>query len=230
MTSISIIIPALDEARVLPGLLADLQVLRRAGHEVIVVDGGSRDGTAAQARPWVDHVLTSPRGRARQMNCGAEQARGAWLWFVHADCRVPIAATAALRAATTADAGRWGRFDVRLSGRAALLRWVERLMNWRSRWSGIVTGDQGLFVRAELFRRVGGFPDIPLMEDIAVSKRLKRHGRPLRVTTPLLSSSRRWERDGVWRTIFLMWRLRAAYALGADPAVLARRYYGASAR
>lgn len=221
--SLSVILPALDEAAGIRATLGDLQPLRAAGHELILVDGGSRDATLELARPLVDRALDGPRGRARQMNAGAALARGAVFWFLHADTRVPPGALAALDGALRA--GRpWGRFDLRLSGRQPLLRVVERMISLRSRLQGLATGDQGIFVERRLFESLGGYPDIPLMEDLALAKALRRHRRPACLRPCLISSSRRWERHGVTRTILLMWRLRLAYALGADPAHLARHY------
>lgn len=224
MTRLSLVIPCLNEAAICQAWLAALQGLRSAGHELILVDGGSDDGTAELARGLVDSLLASPPGRARQMNAGARQASGEVLWFLHLDSQVPPGAAEAIVPAAIAGPG-WGRFEVRLDGRAPLLRVVERMMNLRTRLTGIVTGDQGLFVRRDLFDRVGGFPEIALMEDIAISARLRRIARPARLRGPLVTSARRWERDGVLRTVLLMWFLRAAYWLGADPAWLARIYY-----
>ncbi len=221
MTVVSVVIPALDEAQHIVSTLQALQPLRGAGGEIIVVDGGSTDATVDLARPLADAVLSSAPGRARQMNAGAAAARGRWLWFLHADTVADAACLAALRSALDAGA-HWGRFDVRLSGRHPLLRVVERAMNLRSRLTGICTGDQGIFVRRDLFRALGGYADIPLMEDIELTRRLCRRARPRCLATPLVTSSRRWERHGVARTIVLMWRLRLAYALGASPHRLAR--------
>ena len=221
---LSIVVPALNEADVIGALLHDLQSPRRAGHEVIVVDGGSSDATLAIATPQVDLALASTPGRAAQMNAGARRARGDALWFVHADSRVPDAAATALLDALD-DGADWGRFDVALSGRDPRLRVVETAMNWRSWLTAIATGDQGIFVRRTLFDALGGFPAIPLMEDVALCKRLRRHGRPACIRRPRLqASSRRWESRGLLRTIVLMWRLRLAYALGTPPEQLARRY------
>lgn len=221
---ISIVVPALNEAARIVATLTPLQPLRAQGHEIIVVDGSSDDGTTERARPLCDRVLTAPRGRACQMNVGAQAAYGDVLWFLHADTRASMGSAEALLTAL-ARAGRdWGRFDVRLSGAHPLLRLVETLMNLRSRWTGIATGDQGLFVRRDLFVRVGGFPDIPLMEDIALSRALKCHGPPICLRERLVTSSRRWERDGIVRTILLMWRLRFAYWRGVSPQRLAALY------
>jgi rSAM/selenodomain-associated transferase 2 len=221
---LSVIVPTLNEEACIGDLLGDLVALRSAGHELILVDGGSSDGTLALARSAVDLCLAGERGRARQMNLGAAHARGDVLWFLHADTRVPPQAAAALLQAC-ASGRAWGRFDVRLSGRHVLLRLVERSMNLRSCLSGIATGDQGIFVRRDLFGQCGGFPQIALMEDVALSRALRRHARPACIRRPRLqTSSRRWEQRGVLRTILLMWRLRLAYALGTPADELARLY------
>ncbi len=221
---LSVIIPALNEQGGMSELLKDLSSLRSAGHELILVDGGSHDATPAIAEPMVDQVLRAPRGRALQMNAGAQNASGDILWFLHADSRVPQGAAAAVLAACSAGHS-WGRFDVRLSGPQRLLRMVEAMMNLRSRVSGIATGDQGIFVSRELFTAVGGFPEMPLMEDIALSKILRREAAACCIRRPyLVTSSRRWESNGILRTILLMWRLRLAYALGTAPDRLARHY------
>ncbi len=220
----SIIVPVLNEAAGLEAILAPLQAWRRQGHEVIVVDGGSTDASLALAGPRADRVTQTAPGRARQQNAGARLAQGDILLFLHADTRLPEQALEAIAQGLRQQGRCWGRFDVRLTGRRPMFRVIETLMNWRSRLSGIATGDQAIFVTREAFQRVGGFPDIALMEDIAISKRLKRLGRPLCLRGPALTSSRRWEQGGVWRTIFLMWRLRLAYFFGADPAGLARLY------
>lgn len=222
---ITIIIPALNEAATIVETLRPLQALRGEKVEVLLVDGGSVDGTAPRARGLCDRVLVAQRhGRAHQMNLGADAARGSILWFLHADTLIPASAASQISAAVEKGAS-WGRFDVRLSGTGWPLRMVARLMNLRSRWTGIATGDQGIFVTAAAFRRVGGFPEQPLMEDVEISRRLRRISRPACLRGPLVTSSRRWESDGVWRTIALMWSLRLAYFLGVDAAALYRRYY-----
>jgi len=219
---LSIIIPALNEAQGIVRTLEALQPLRARGHEVIVVDGGSADGTTAAAAPLADRCVAAPRGRARQMNAGAALAAGEALLFLHADTRLPADADRAVLAALAARS--WGRFDVRIDGRSPLLGLVALCMNWRSRLSGIATGDQAIFVRREAFTAAGGFPDIPLMEDIALSARLKRLSRPACLAAKAVTSGRRWERRGVLRTVLLMWRLRLGYFRGAAPDELARRY------
>lgn len=222
---ISIIIPCLNEAAHIQAILTRLQPMRDRGQQLIVVDGGSEDGSLALASPLADKALVSPRGRARQMNAGMEAADGDILWFLHADTMPPVDADLRLASALSTAHHCWGRFDIQLSGNAMLLRLVEHSMNWRSRITGITTGDQGIFVRADLLRRIGGYADIPLMEDIDLSSRLKAScGRPLCLRQRLTTSSRRWERNGIFRTILLMWRLRLRHALGADPGTLARHY------
>lgn len=224
MPRISVVVPCLDEAAICVDRLEALQPIRREGHELILVDGGSGDGTVDLSRPLVDLLLPSEPGRALQMNLGAGAATGEVLWFLHLDTVLPEGACEqVLRGAL--DGPGWGRFDVRLSGSRSIFRVVESLMNLRSRLTGMVTGDQGMFVLRDRFERVGGFPEIALMEDLAISERLKRIARPACIRSRIVASSRRWERDGVWRTIGLMWFLRSAYRLGADPDWLARLYY-----
>lgn len=220
---ISIIIPALNEAENIVATLTPLQLLRAEGHEVILCDGGSSDATIALAQPLVDRVVNSERGRAVQMNSGAAVAAGDVLLFLHADTQLPESAAALIENALLN--GTWGRFDVRLSGSHWLLRLIEFMMNRRSRLTGICTGDQALFIRQGLFRAVGGFPEIPLMEDIAISRALTPQNHPACITIPVISSSRRWERYGMLRTMVLMWRLRLAFFCGADPQRLAERYH-----
>jgi len=221
---LTIVMPALDEASRIAEALQALAPLRRRGVEVIVVDGGSSDGTAALAEPWADRVLSAPRGRARQMNAGAARARADTLLFLHADTALPEQALRAIEAALVDPHTHWGRFDVHIAGRPRLLKLVARLMNLRSRWSGIATGDQAIFVRRSAFQRVGGFPDQPLMEDIELSRRLRRWSAPACLRERVTTSGRRWEQRGVWRTIALMWRLRWRYARGTPPERLAELY------
>lgn len=221
---LSIIMPCFNEASGIAAALARLQPLRRRGAEVIVVDGGSNDASAALAAPLADRVLNARCGRATQMNAGTAVARGDVLLFLHADCALPADADHLIVDGLAASGTQWGRFDVALGGAHPLLPVVACLMNARSRFSGIATGDQGMFVTRGLFAKAGGFPVIPLMEDIALSKLLKAHGAPLCLRQHIIASARRWERRGVLRTVVLMWRLRLAYFLGADPADLALRY------
>lgn len=205
-------------------MLQSLAPLRARGVEVIVVDGGSKDATAALARPLAGQVITATRGRALQMNAGAAVARGETLLFLHADCRLPAAADALIANGLNRAKENWGRFDVELSGRHPLLAIIATCMNLRSRLTGVSTGDQGLFVTRSLFEAVGGFQPIALMEDVALSKQLKRYGPPLNLRQRMMVSGRRWEKHGVMRTVLLMWQLRLQYWLGVDPGKLARTY------
>jgi rSAM/selenodomain-associated transferase 2 len=221
---LSIILPVLNEAAIIGRALEALMPMRKRGAEVIVADGGSRDGTPRIARPLADHVIAAPRGRATQMNAGAAIAHGGTFLFLHADIRLPRDADRLIDDGISRRGRAWGRFDVRISGRNRLLAAVAHGMNIRSRLTGIATGDQAIFVTREAFQSVGGFPDMPPMEDIVICKRLKGFSRPLCIGDPALTSGRRWQRNGVARTVLLMWQLRLAYSFGADPATLARRY------
>jgi rSAM/selenodomain-associated transferase 2 len=223
LPALSIVVPVLNEAAGIAATLQALAPLRERGAEVIVVDGGSADDTPCRAAPWADRVLGSPRGRARQMNAGAAAARAPLLLFLHADTQLPDGADAVLHSAIAGGAA-WGRFDVHIEGRPLLLRLVAPLMNLRSRLSGIATGDQAIFVRRDCFDRVGGFPDQPLMEDIELSRRLRALARPRCLRQRVRTSGRRWETQGVWRTIVLMWRLRWRYWRGESPQSLAEAY------
>jgi rSAM/selenodomain-associated transferase 2 len=226
MTRISMVIPVLNEADGIAAALAALAPLRARGHEVIVVDGGSSDGTPALARSAADRVVSAPRGRASQMNAGAALARGEVLLFLHADTRLPENADARVLQGLEASGRAWGRFDVRIEGESVFLPVIAFFMNLRSRATGIATGDQAIFVRREAFERAGRFPPIELMEDIALSRSLKRISRPLCLADKAVTSGRRWERRGILRTVLLMWRLRLKFFFGAAPASLARLYDG----
>jgi len=219
---LSIIVPCLDEAQSIVACLRELAPLRSRGHEVLVVDGGSRDGTRALAQPLCDRLLDAPRGRASQMNAGALAASGDALLFLHADTRLPDGADELVFFSLKNHL--WGRFDVEIESRLAALKIVAWSMNLRSRLTGIATGDQAIFVRRDAFQTAGGFPEIPLMEDIALCKRLKRVSPPLCLSDRAVTSGRRWEQHGVLSTMVLMWRLRLAYFFGADPKELARQY------
>jgi rSAM/selenodomain-associated transferase 2 len=220
--SLSIIIPVLNEARGIVQFLETLSTLRARGAQLIVVDGGSSDGTPALAAPFSDLVISSKGGRAIQMNSGAAQSQGEALLFLHADTLLPPDAD--LLIATALTEHHWGRFDVRFDGGHPLMPVIAAMMNLRSRVTGIATGDQGMFVRRDTFSCLNGFAVIPLMEDIELSKRLKQIGRPACLRQRVATSSRRWEEHGVWRTVFLMWRLRLAYFFGTDPRKLATDY------
>jgi len=223
---LSIVIPVLNEAHNLPPLLAQLAPLRTAGCEIIVVDGGSKDGSAELAAHAGAAVVDAPAGRARQMNAGAACATGAALLFLHADTRLPPAADRLVLDALHAGRGEWGRFDVRIDGRARMLRVVAFMMNMRSRLTGIATGDQAMFVTRAAFEAAGGFPDLPLMEDVELSRRLRARSAPICLHSPVHTSGRRWDTHGVWRTIVLMWRLRWAWWRGTPADQLAARYRG----
>jgi rSAM/selenodomain-associated transferase 2 len=224
MSKLSIIMPVLDEGESIAERLDDLADLRSLGVEVIVVDGGSRDATVRRARLRADCVIPAPRGRAPQMNAGAARASGDVLLFLHADTRLPADADHLVLDGLQRSGRTWGRFDIKIEGSHPLLPAVARLMGIRSRITGIATGDQAMFVRRDAFLAAGGFPAIPLMEDVALSKRLKRVSRPLCLREFVVTSGRRWEKNGIFSTILLMWRLRLAFFFGADPKQLAHRY------
>ncbi len=219
---ISVIVPVLNEEKSIGATLAALQVL--APYEITVVDGGSGDRTAEIARQSGVTVLSSERGRARQMNRGARQARGDVLLFLHADTSLPASAFADINTAMADPRYVGGRFDVELDGSHWLLPVVARMISYRSRISKVGTGDQALFVRREVFARMGGFPDIPLMEDIAFCRALKRLGGVACLRSRVITSARRWEVDGVWRTIFRMWTLKLLYFAGVSPLRLKQFY------
>ncbi len=223
MKSLSIIVPALNEAATIAVTLAAVQGLRTGGAEVLVVDGGSDDGTPAQCRGLADRVITGPRGRARQMNAGAAAARGEVLLFLHADTLLPPDGATAAVAAVTAGA-LWGRFDVAITGRSLWFPLIGALMNARSRLTGVATGDQAMFVARDVFQRVGGFPDQPLMEDVELSTRLRALGRPACLRWKVRTSGRRWQTHGVVRTVLLMWRLRWRYWRGVPATEIARAW------
>ena len=222
MGRLTIVIPVLNEAAIIVAALRALAPLRARGAEIIVADGHSRDGTARLAEPFADRIITVRRGRGAPLNAGAALGTGDALLFLHADTILPDNADRLIDAALIHRA--WGRFDLRIAGSHPLLTVIAHMINWRSRLTGVATGDQAIFVTREAFEAVGGFPDLPLMEDVAISRRLKRLCRPFCIATPAVTSGRRWERNGVLRTILLMWRLRLSYYLGAEPELLARLY------
>ena len=226
---LSIVIPALNEAANLERLLPDL-ARTCPDAEVIVVDGGSTDGTLDLVRRFPRATLIEAAGgRARQMNAGARIASGSALLFLHADTTLPPGAQGAIQAALNLPGVVGGRFDVRFDNPRPIFKLIATMMNMRSRLSGICTGDQALFVRRRTFEALGGYPDIPLMEDVDLSRRVKRHGRIARLRLRVTTSARKWEREGVLRTIALMWTLRLLYWAGTEPARLHRWYYGGRA-
>ncbi len=220
---LSVVIPVRNEAQALPALLDDLAALQAAGAELIVVDGGSSDGTVERAQGRADQVLKTEPGRALQMNAGAAHAQGEYLWFVHADTRVTEPSLRRLQDVLQ-QRPLWGRFDVRLSGPGVAFRVIGTMISLRSRLTGIASGDQGIFVRKTAFVALGGYAPIPLMEDLQLCRQLKAQARPRCLRPPLSTSSRRWEQHGIWRTVMLMWCLRLAYYCGVSPDRLARQY------
>jgi len=230
LPTLSIIIPVLDEAEILPRLLEQLAAARERGAEIIVVDGGSRDDSVALAEAGGAKVVHAERGRALQLQAGVDASSGEALWLLHADSDIdPLSDQHIVW--SLAEYGRlWGWFSLRLASRSWLLRAVARAINVRSRLTGIATGDQGIFVLRSALLRIGGLPMQPLMEDVELCVRLKGLGPPQVLLKRITTSARHWQRRGVLPTVLLMWRLRLAYALGADPADLALRYRASSGR
>lgn len=225
---ISIIIPVLNEAQNIQAFLLALQPLREQGHEIVLVDGRSEDDTCALARPYVDRMMSSNRGRAKQQILGAKMATGQVFLFLHADTLLPFNSDQIILTALAANQSQgllWGRFNVRLSGQHWFFRIIEQMMNWRSCLTKIATGDQAIFVSKLLYHDVGGIPDIELMEDIEFSKRLKQISQPICLTSTVVTSARRWEKNGILKTIFFMWSIRLQYFFGVKPEVLFKKYY-----
>ena len=219
---VSIIIPTLNEEATISSLLQQLQSYRQQGHEVIVVDGGSNDNTVLISKVLADNVIQSDAGRAIQMNSGAAQAHGDALWFLHADSILPDNATEIIQQAL--EDNDWGRFNIKLSGTHILFRLIEKMMNLRSCICGIATGDQGIVVKKQKFEQIQGYPNIPLMEDIELSKNLKLISKPVCIKEILTTSSRRWEKKGIFATVLLMWKLRFLYWLGVSADKLVKQY------
>ena len=218
----SIIIPTLNEKKSIQSCLLALQPLRNDS-ELIIVDADSTDNTRLLAAPLVDKVLLSPKGRGKQMNIGAKQATGEILIFLHADTCLPENALPLIEKKISL-ARQWGRFDIQLSGNLFLLKVIAPMMYWRSRLTRIATGDQVIFVTRLAFEQAGRYPEISLMEDIALCKKLKKISPPNCLKDKVISSSRRWEQNGIYRTLLLMWTLRLRYFFGADPKTLAFLY------
>ena len=221
---LSIIIPVLNEADAIVDTLERLQSLRRDDHEVILVDGGSSDQTLKYVEPLVDQVVQSSPGRALQMNCGAVVASHEILLFLHADTRLPRDAIQQIDRSLSRTMNVWGRFDLALSGERFIFRVIERMINLRSRLTGVATGDQAIFVRKGIFELFGGYAEIPLMEDVELSKMLRTISKPCCIRSQVVTSSRRWEKYGIFKTMILMWRLRLLYFMGHTPAALAKYY------
>lgn len=238
--TISVIIPTLNEERMLPPTLSMTAGL--GFEELIVVDGGSHDRTRQIVKEFEVHgsrleaetsnverrtslrLLTSEAGRARQMNAGAAASRGDVLLFLHADTQLPLDARSAVEAALQDPSCVGGRFDVRFERDSGLSWLISRMVNLRSRWTGIATGDQAMFVRRPVFERLGGFVDIPIMEDVEFARRMKRAGRVASLRSQVITSFRRWESCGPFRTIMLMWTLRGLYWIGISPHRLRHLY------
>lgn len=223
-TPCSIIIPVLNEQNTLAKQLKSLQPFRESGHEVIVVDGGSHDASIEIAKQYADRLIHSNKGRATQMNAGAAKAEHDWFLFLHVDTQLSGTSMKSLQKVFDSPIAQWGRFDVQIAGQHFLYKIISWFMNKRSRLTGISTGDQALFVKRSSFELVDGFPNIALMEDIALSQRLKKKSMPVCLTDTVTTSSRRWQNNGILRTIFLMWSLRCQYFFGASPVNLAERY------
>lgn len=224
MKKYSVIIPTLNEADYVVPTLERLQAARARGHEVILVDGGSSDDTCGAASGMVDRVLECAPGRAGQMNHGAGNAHGDIFIFLHADTWLHNEFDGILDERGISER-TWGHFGIRLSGSHIMFRCIERLMNLRVRLTGIVTGDHTIFTGRHLFRRMNGYADIPLMEDVELTRRLNKISPPVRIGQTVTSSSRRWEKHGIARTVLLSWTLRSCYALGFDPRDLVKQYY-----
>ena len=223
---IAIVVPVFNEALALPRLLTQIaasKVTANQDFELVFVDGGSVDDTVALIKQTGLRVITSPKGRAWQMNAGVAQTTGDVLLFLHADTQLPKDALSKIKSNLTRNIC-WGRFDVRIAGKPWMLGVVARTMNWRSRLTGIATGDQAMFMTRVAFQAIGGFPQQALMEDIEASRRLRQLSRPACISSLVVTSGRRWEPRGVWTTIFLMWRLRWAYWRGQNPKLLAELY------
>lgn len=219
---VSIVIPVLNESVSIENCLRPLQHLRCQGYQIIAADGGSDDDSVDLLTPLVDTVISCRPGRANQMNAGAAQAVGEWLLFLHADTYLPD--TSQIKAVLSETTRLWGFFPVRLSGSHFMFRIIERAISWRSRLSSVATGDQCIFIRRDIFSQVGGFPNVVLMEDVAMSKCLRKNSSPLCWPEPVKTSSRRWEQYGIFKTVILMWRLRFLYFLGVRPEKLQQLY------
>lgn len=233
--TVSIVVPILNEADNLPHLFANIACLNPAPQQVILVDGGSMDKSIGVAQNLIKdlelnnklgidwQIIESSAGRATQMNGGARLAIGDILLFLHADTQLP--SQAILGVVNAMGTAEWGRFDVRLDSRQPMLWIVSQMINWRSKLSRIATGDQAIFIKRELFEQVGGYPDQALMEDIEICKKLKTIAKPACLKSKVVTSARRWQQHGTWRTIILMWQLRFDYWRGVSADNIKARYY-----
>ena len=220
---VSIVVPVLNEAASIRSVLARLSLLRGGDAEVVIVDGGSTDDTLAEARSFCEHLICAPRGRGSQMNAGAQKASGDVLIFLHADTTLPMRALDVVTQAIDRGA-TWGRFDVTIDGASRWFPVISFMMNLRSRWTKIATGDQAIFVLRTAFIESGGFPDIPLMEDVSFCSTMRSRSRPACLKEKVITSGRRWEKNGVLRTVLTMWWLRLRFFLGTSPEKLALEY------
>lgn len=216
--------PVLNEASGIDHSLQTLLKTLQARWQVVVCDGGSVDATLERLAAYPVQVVKAQAGRAVQMNAGAGCATGPLLVFLHGDTRLPNHFNQLMEAFLDSDF-EWGRFDVTLDNPRWPFRMIAWFMNQRSAITGVCTGDQTLFMRRDFFQRMGGYAELPLMEDVEFSLRARVQARPLRIRVPVVTSSRRWSRHGVVRTILLMWWLRLAYRLGVSPQRLQRWYY-----
>ncbi|MFV1984866.1 MAG: TIGR04283 family arsenosugar biosynthesis glycosyltransferase, partial [Thiohalomonadales bacterium] len=221
---ISIIIPVLNEESSIVPFLGTLQNYRKNGHEIIIVDGGSYDNTVNLAQIFVDQLLNSDPGRAKQMNLGARHAKNAILLFLHSDTILPACADTIIINSLSSHK-YWGRFNIQLSGHSFIFRIIEYMINLRSKYTKVATGDQAIFINKNIFNKINGYPNIKLMEDIALSKKLRKRYSCVCLTEKVITSSRRWEKQGVYRTIILMWSLRFLYYIGVKPGFLFKLYY-----
>ena len=218
---LSICIPTYNEASTISTLLQQLKVL---DCEIIIADGGSQDDTVNLAKAFSVTVLQGAKGRAAQMALAAAHASGDVLWFVHADSRFESNLSRQIQPLLNLSPIQWGRFDVRLDAQGMMFRIIETMINWRSKVTQVATGDQGIFVHRLLYQQLGGFAPIALMEDVELCKRLRKVSPIVCISSPIITSARRWQQKGIWRTILLMWFLRAAYFIGINPSRLVRWY------
>ena len=240
MATVSIIIPVLNEAGNLAHLFTNINKLNPKPQQVILVDGGSTDDSIDIIRIFINELMPdnnrkidwqmteSKSGRALQMNTGAALATAEILLFLHADTQLPIDAIESISEATKR--AEWGRFDVQIDSRQLMLKLVSQMINWRSKLSGIATGDQAIFISQSLFEQIGGYPNQALMEDVELcnqlkSTQLKDIAKPACLKNKVITSARRWQQHGTWRTILLMWHLRFDYWRGVSADNIKQRYY-----